>query len=512
VARSIVRLKLLLYRRSASTPSEVLALVGFAIGGLLVGIGTHHALAVLRDAPGGGRALAAAIFTSMAGAWMLIAVTTAGAGVLLPPRALDGLPLTRRTRAIGFGFAALVGILPAATIVGLAGVLWSVSDLLAVAPVLVAVGAQLALCAFLSLLAGSAVSSTGARRSRDLAVALSSVFGVVGLLAYHSLGSALTDPEHLAPSRLTSVLAWLPPGALGRAVAEAAAGHLLRATVLDLYGVAAAAAVAVTWIWTLDREVGGGAGRARRTTASGLGLIPRVLRALPTNAVTGTAAAELRQTGRDPRRLTSAISFMVVGIVMVWPATRRHPELWPYVPVGGLAWLLSNQTGTLLAYDGDALWSMLLASRSWPVLLGKQLALAVLALPVLAVSILGVAAWRSAAGDVAPALLLGIAVYATWMGIGSIEASHLVFAIPRDPQRTSRPKGPGALAIVYVGVGMAACAALAAAVLVAPAGARVAVAAATALVGAASWAAGLRVGAHRLDARAPEVLAAMAAT
>ncbi len=199
-----------------------------------------------------------------------------------------------------------------------------------------------------------------------------------------------------------------------------------------------------------------------------------------------------------------------MGMFMYGRSATDRPGLWPYVAVAGMAWAASREAGMLVAWDGAAFWSLGLASRARPILLGKQVGLAALVLPPTIIGVVAASIWRAQIGAIVPAIALTLALFALWMGVGAVRSTRVVFAVPRDVKRRGGRRAAGWSSIGYlIGGGTASVILVEIVVREVVFGSTFASATVAISLGAGAWCRGVRYGAARLDARSMEIIATL---
>ncbi len=442
-ARTLVRLKVrLIANRARSSTRGVLQLVISIV--LAIGIGGLGALlaGVLAADPDPRVSRTAAVLgaTALTVGWALLPLLSVGSDETLDPGRLVLFPLRRGTLMRGLLGASLVGPAPFAVIAICLGATIG----------FVGVGGWLAAPAFAALIVLSAVTARAlsttlaaglsSRRGRDALIVFASVFFVavqgVRFIRWDAIGPAGYD-------RLDAVLRWTPPGMLGQAAFDSSRGHQLVALAQLVPPLVIIPLLVVWWARVLDRSVthvADGETRSSRVRPSTdlpllIDRLPFLARA-PWGAVT---AKELRYLGREPRRKVNLVNSVIIGVgIPVWAALHSGGDgrgkavllatLGAYIAVLGS----SNQYGL----DGAAAWLDMVAGRTArTVLIGKNVAVAIVVLPIVVVVGTVVAAltggWAYLPGAVGFALA----------GVGAGVATGNVISV-RFPLRLPESRSP----------------------------------------------------------------------
>lgn len=154
---------------------------------------------------------------------------------------------------------------------------------------------------------------------------------------------------------------------------------------------------------------------------------------LPRTRTTAVGMRFLRSLVRDPRVRNQALSqsFIVVPMlgVSVGAASGALAPLFATYAVVPFGLIAANQGGL----DGPALWQHRLAGEDpRSDLLGRDLALAVLAVPVAVVAAVVLAAVFAAWSLLPAALLLSVAILLTLLGVSNAAAVITPFPVPED--------------------------------------------------------------------------------
>lgn len=464
MARHLVRLKLRLLANRLRAGSVVgtigfvlvwaAAVVGGALGGLAV-----FGLGRLTGEP---ELMLVISFTVAFVGWMIVPASFSALDETLDPRQFELLPLTTREVVTGLLVAGAVSPGGVGTLVGLiVAVFASFPDWALVPLSLLSVVAELAMCLVVARLVTTVLSNLlASRRSREIVTLVFALgFALVALLP-----ALLETSEGEAPRLDISLgsleglrsLAWLPPGALGHAVALASEGEIGGALGLIAYGFAAA--LGIGWLWArsvrrmmVTSPVEGRRGRRHQALERPLALIPGWLRLRP-GPVTGTVGKELRYLVRDNRvrsqLLGSFIPLMVIAFVSEGSFTQG--ELAPFLAVG-VAFLvvfgiLANQFGV----DGGSFWGYVVSPVSLTdVVKGKNLSWGMIVLAPTLVIAIGLALWSGRFAYLAAAMLASLSVLLVAMSIGNLTSIYGAFRIPESNPFGNRGfSGPVFVAVI----------------------------------------------------------------
>jgi ABC-2 type transport system permease protein len=521
VAWVLVRLRLrLLVNGLQVGTQQVLSLVLGSIFGLVAAI---LALAILiAAATDEGWHDAVVVFLAVVWvAWIVLPAVSFASDSTLDPRRFATLPLTHRELVPGLLAAALVGIGPVATLLASSGVAIgagrlsgrAVIGMIALAVVVLAVLACVAWSRAILAVASDLLTS---RRGREIAGLIAMV--VLGAIAFGpQLMTGVTfRPDQGQLATVAEIAAWTP-GGLAAAAITAMVDGAYGIAALRVLGVAMSVVAALAiWAWALRRtEVAPPTRTATGRTSTSL--YPRLLAPLPRTRLTAVSVRFLRTVTRDARVRMQAFSTTFVMIpLFVFSATAIPGDNAPLyasylvIPFGLLA---ANQYGM----DGPALWQHEVAGEAPSTdLLGRNLALGLLALPVAAIGAVGLAVTFDAWTSLPAALLLSLATLLIMFGVSNTAAAVVPYPIPEDPSNIFGGGTSGAgfvqgmMALVVMLVhGLLVAPALLITMLVSGQGTRLAASAISVVYGAAMLAAGTWAGSARARGRGPELLAAV---
>ena len=459
--------------------------------------------------------------------WAIAPIVLAGVDLTLDPARFAPYPIPRRQLLVGHALAAVVGVpgLCTALVLAASVLTWTRG----IAPVAAAVaGAALALglCVVAGRLAASLASElAGSRRFRDgSSLVLLVPLVLIGPLVSLALRS-LSEPAALRGA--AEVLAWTPLGAAFSAPADAAQG--LWPAALAKLGIAGAALALGGWAWSaalaraLLRPGGGGRSRQARRGREGLGLFG-VVPATPAGAV---SARSLLYWIRDPRYGGGLIVVPLLPVVLYAASLGRDgaggPLDGPFALSGPLvAFVLAWSISADVSYDSTAFALHLAAGvRGRDDRWGRALGLLAFALPVtVAVTAVPFAVAGEAEGwALFPGVLgLALGVLLSGAGLSCVVSARFALAVALPGESPfKKPSGNMGLTMAVQVGGM-----LVLTVLAAPEAILTVLALATgnpafgwaslaagAVLGGALLAGGAALGGRILDARGPELYAAL---
>ncbi len=397
-------------------------------------------------------------------ACVVLPAVALGISEVIGPDHLRPFPLSRRQQLVGLLTAAAIGPVPLTGLLVLVGAVVGIARLTAGAlPTLVAGGAVVTYLG--GALAASRLPSVllsrllNSRRGRDAALVLASLLGVV-VYAFQFVVRAADRLSGPALVRVTRVVRWLPPGALGRSVGLAAAGQAALAARWLAVGVAGVAAVLVVWSAAMRRQLGltPTPARARRSRPTEP-LFDGLSSALPRTSIGAVAARELRYQWRDPRRRVQAITALVMGLV--WPVVnnlqRGRGRSATVLFATAACWLVVFGATNQFGLDGRAAWFDL-SSNTGPrrLFLGRNLALFVPGFLAAAIAC-GVLGGLTGGWSYVPAALV-VSAAGMVAGLGGANLASVLAPMPvpegSNPLSSGGP-GRGCLASLLYGVALA---------------------------------------------------------
>ena len=420
-----------------------LALLSLALGGSMLSF-----IVVIADAarrPEGGPRFAVA-FTTMWIAWIGLPFLLGGIDDAVDPDRLAELPLSRSELTLGTLVAASIGVLPAATAIGLLGMVVTLSLRNHGAAALVAAVAvgQFLLCVLASRLIATVMTrASRSRRGRDVGVILATSVSSGLWMAMQTL--PLAGPH--TRSIITTVLAWSPSGALGLAAHDATYSRFAVSSSRLVFVLVVVAAMA--WWWTIElaksmtsrrsgamsrgpRRSGLLAGRRRDATSDGTS--PRAPGPI-SHPVFVVVRKELRYLLRSPYRRASLLVGCLFGAPFVLLQSMRiDAEMLPPVAVAPIALLFGIAIShNLLGLDASSLWIELGSGiRLRHLLLGRALAAApTLVVPVWVAALLTVVV-RADATALVPTLALSVVAAGVPLGVGALISVLVPFPVADD--------------------------------------------------------------------------------
>lgn len=451
MAALLVRLKLrLLVNRLAQGFQVVLGLLlGLWVGALaaIVGFGLLSTT-LARD--GDTEVVTLALALTFVG-WIVLPALTFSSDETLDPRRFQLLPISHRRLVGGLAVAGLVGIGPIATAVGLSGAAvgtgrvagsWLVGAVGLVVVLLLVVACVVWSRAVVTLL--SDVLAT--RRGREIGAALTAVVAVslwVGSQAL--LGGGLISVDGDVDLAAAAAVARWSPGGLADVGLRGAADGRVGAVIGAVLGLAAVIGLGLlTWagaLRRLDRRA-----PAQTSSRGASALYPTALAWLPRTPTTAVAVRFLRSLVRDPRVRSQALGQLFLLIPLVAVGSGAGVLTGPSAPVAvaGLAFPLGLVVGNQLAMDGPALWTHEVAGTDPRAdILGRDLAVVLVALPALVMGALALAVVADAWAALAPGLLVGIAVLVLVLGAANLSSVLLPVPVPERGDNLFGTSGGG---------------------------------------------------------------------
>lgn len=257
MAGTLIRMKLRVLSHSLTGKRAVLFVLGLVYALIAALASAFIPLAAGSDLEAG-TDVVAALFAVWALGWLVVPILTGGGDETVRPENFALLPVTPRALARGLLAASLVGVPPAATLVGFGGVV-VVGARVGVVPGLVAVVGLLGELAFVVVLSRVVIAALGAvltsRRGRDLGVLLASLVGLAFIpmrFVIQAIGPVLL---HRQSPTLTTVVRALPSGWAAVSMRDATRGDLV-STVAPLLGLVVLIAVLLAaWAPLLARRL-----------------------------------------------------------------------------------------------------------------------------------------------------------------------------------------------------------------------------------------------------------------
>lgn len=450
-ARVFARIKLSLVRNEWKRGTSArLGLVLSWLGAVLVGV-PIAVLAAVVDVSDPAVFRGYTLFAAVGGIVCVVGpIMIAGVSEAIGPDHLRPYPLSRSQQVVGLLTSALVGPVPLTGAIVLVGAVVGIARATGSAvSTLIAGGA--ATTYLLGALAASRLPSVllsrilNSRRGRDAALVMASLLGIgiYGLQYAVRAADRLTDA---AADRLVTVLRWLPPGALGRAVSFAAQGRDRDALPWLGIGVAGLLAVLLVWSIALRRMVGTvpAAAVARRGAVADEVLFDGFSAALPRTSIGAVAARELRYQIRDPRRRVQAVSALLMGLV--WPIVNNlhsgEGEERTVLFATAACWLVVFGATNQFGLDGRAAWFDLSATTEpRRLFIGRNLALFVPGFSAAAVACVVLGAITGGWSYVPAAMAVSAAGMVA--GLGGANLASVVAPLP-VPEGSNPLKSAGA--------------------------------------------------------------------
>ena len=422
------------------------ARLGLTVLSLVLGASMVSFVVVVADASrraDGGQRFSVA-FTTMWIAWIGLPFLLGGIDDAIDPDRLAELPLRRTEIALGTLVAASIGVLPAATAIGLGAMVVTVSrhNPSAFAFLALAAIGQLTLCIVGSRLTATVLTrASRSRRGRDVGVIVATAISSGLWMAIQTL--PFVSPQ--ARSNITTVLAWTPSGALGRAAHAATLSHFRVSTFRLLF--AGLVVGAMAWWWTVELANSMGTRRSGATSYPRRSALLAAKRSSPTvvrkrrargpisHPVFVVVRKELRYLLRSPYRRASLVVGCLFGAPFVLLQSMRvSSDVLPPVAVAPMALLFGIAIShNLLGLDASSLWIEL--GSGIPLrhlLLGRALAAApTLVAPVWVAALLTVAV-RGDATALAPTLALSIVAAGVPLGVGALISVVVPFPVADD--------------------------------------------------------------------------------
>jgi hypothetical protein len=445
VALILVRLRLLIASRSrgqgpgASVYYVTSWIIGVAFG-LLAATGT----AVFVSAEGLGDALLLGAFTVISLPWLMGPILEPSlADGTVDPRRLEQFPLSSRQQVTGLLLGALIAPTAVFTALFALGSVAALNQTPAsrVAALLTSLLFAV-MCVAVSRSAQAVLAeSLRSRRGRDFAALLASLM-VLGLYAASvHLRTTITSLNDQLGGPIGEVVAWLPPGAAARAIIDARDGNWADYAVRLSVVVAMIAAAGLAWIWALNRRVRGEStalGRGyRRSTTDPKPLVPTLLTGLPSSPTTAALAQQWRYFFfRSPKAIQTLIIPPVMGVMVAHTTFGASGVAAQTTAFAALAIVVGSFN--IFGYDGAGFRYLIgTGVRLSRVLVGKALTPLLYLVPLMIVFSTTECALAGSWNQLAPALLAGLAVLLTGVGIGA-QSSVLN---PSDQSRVGHRQG-----------------------------------------------------------------------
>ncbi|QBI18618.1 hypothetical protein ER308_02930 [Egibacter rhizosphaerae] len=486
MALTFVRLKLALL--AASFKRSAQQAIGFALGIVFlipVSIGAAVWLSGTEAAHAPG--LLAALGTALIIGWGLMAPFAFGTDETLDPARLRTAPLRPRTLVIGLLAASAIGLAPVVTFLLLAGAGIAVAR--AGGPFgwaigLVALVAQLTLCLLLSrAMVTWLADKLRSRRGRDLVmVGVTAIGPLAAVLAQIWVRTEADVDLRETVAGVGEAVSLLPTAWAARAAEAAAAGQAL-AALGWLAGVAALLLLCLAW-WARTLEHAVASGGTASVSQGGLHLEPRALaQLLPEGPIGAACARELRSWSREPQRRIGMLLVSLAAVVAIGAGILTAAGFSPAAPLAelppevalvtvGITLVVGLQALNLLGADRGGIWLPLMAGRLRTELIGKHLAITLLAVVPATVAAVGFALATGGWVYVPLSAAAGLVGLAPVLAVGAVSSILAPYPLPDSPTGLSGgSQGQGCATMIGQMIAM-----LASGIVLAPAAALVAAA------------------------------------
>jgi ABC-2 type transport system permease protein len=457
VARYFARLKLRLLRNGLRAPQyAVLFAIGAVGAGFMALFGFFFLAALRTDAIAADATIVT--FAAVTVGWTVVPMLGFGTDETLDPQRLALLPLRQSQMLRGLLVAALLGVAPAATAIGLSGAIVGLSHTVTAAVlVTLSVAATLVLCVVASrTMIALLAPLLRSRRGRDLLVmTIALVAFVPQALRLFAVGGHHEDVRHTF-SVVADRVRYTPFGWTGYAASEAGKGHT--AVAIGMLALVAALIGVLLWIWgaaipraMTSADIAARTDQKARFAEGDVPLFPRLLSFLPRNRAGAIAAKELRYYVRDPRRRGPLIAALLLPAIFLFSTLRdSHTRpgistllaLVALLPASGLT---LNQFGL----DGAALWSTIVAGNDPGAdLAGKNLATGLLVVPLVAIPATAAAAVTGGWGYLPLAIGLAPGLLGVVLAVGNLVSAWAPYALPDRKNPLAANPGQGCVGAI----------------------------------------------------------------
>ena len=418
-----LKLRLLLSGLRGSLPRRIAFGLGVVLGLVLAVVGFVSVAATGRSDD---LRQVTVVFGGLTAGWIILPIFAFGVDELLDPGRLALLPLTGPSLMTGLLASGLIGVPPIATLIALCGAFPGFArSPLGAALVGAAVTTQLLMCLVLSRAVTTALSGLlRSRRGRDVtAVLLAGVGASLGGLG-PAVTAAATRLDSPAGRALYTLARYSPLGAAGGAVAAVGAGEYAVAAGQLALALGYLGAALLWWRIALQRSLTTAEASSRaRDSAGPTDLRPRLYRRLlPTTPVGTVAAKDLRYLWRDPMRRSAVLATLGPAGITIFSSIASgagdpRSVLFVMVTATMLSLIALNQFGL----DGAAYWMNVVAGHDpRRDLLGKNLAVALVAIPATAVLAVVVAALTGGWAYIPLAIAGGAAGCGVTLGVANV--------------------------------------------------------------------------------------------
>lgn len=392
--------------------------------------------------------------------WLLGSLVFFGTDETLDPSRFALLPVPAPRLMPGLLLAGLIGLPGAGTVLAaavlpVAWARWGPGPLVAA---LLAVPLGVVSILLLVRATATALSSMlSSRRFRDVAAVLVATVAIsAGVLVNLATSAGRSFGSDWPGYRIAAeILTWTPLGAAWALPGEVAEGRWGRAATLLAVGLAW---VALLW-WVWGRQLTT-ALTTPATNSSGVGRVAGgrgVERIVGTGPAGAIAVRCLRYWRRDPRYVTSLVSYVLLPVIVASPVLMTGGEIGSSARfVVALVGLLFGATVAAdLCYDSDALWLHIASgTRGVDDRRGRALAAGVAVGPILLLVLLGAALVDAPERIVGTSALL-LAYTLAGAGVGSWVGALLQGVVPQPGESAFARGGGGSLVNLVVMVATA---------------------------------------------------------
>lgn len=399
--------------------------------------------------------------TVLFGLWVFGPLLVGGVDDALDPTRLILMPLEQKELRRGLFFSALIGQLPAATVITLGGVVVGYqTNIISALIIMLASATALLFCLATARALSVGLAFAGrSRKGKDLSVLVASLGAAALFLGTQSIRFLQDEQKH----RVIRALRWLPTGQLANAVLDSRAQDY-RTALLRIVPIALLSVVLLrAWFRGVDRLlVDPESIRHSRVVkdSSGLAIVHRRLRRWMHVPLVVMTAKEIRYLVRSPQRRSSMIISVVIGTVFALLQSMRFNHATAAAVFGApIAMLFGvHATNNLLGADAASLWM----EQSAGIDLRDQLvSRGIAATPNLvvptALAAFVLAAMTGGWAEFALVLALSLTCWGIALGVGSVISVLAPFNQPDvgNPYSNKRAStGRGALVSVLAFVGI----------------------------------------------------------
>ncbi|HAM45091.1 MAG TPA: hypothetical protein DCM67_08750 [Propionibacteriaceae bacterium] len=445
MALILVRLRLLIAGRARGNgPGSNLYYVVSWVVGIAFGLMSGLATAVFVSGGEIGDAIVLGAFVVISLPWLMGPILEPSlADGTVDPRRLEQFPLTSSQQVVGLLTGAMIAPTATFTFLFAAGATAALGmSLTARLAALLSSLIFVVMCVAVSRSAQALLTeSLRSRRGRDFAAFLASLM-VLGLYAVSvHLRSTIASLNDQLTGPIGQLVAWVPPGAAAQSIIDARDGYWLDYGLRLSIMVAMTLAATLGWKWALERRVRGettGPGRGyRRSRLDPTPLVPRLLSVLPSTPSTAALSQQWRYFFfRSPKAIQTLIIPPVMGVMVAHTTFGTSG-----VPAQTAAFAaLAIVVGSFNVFGYDGAGFRYLISSGVPlsaVLRGKAVTPLLYLVPLMVAFSTIECSLRGTWSQLVPALLVGLAVLLTGVGIGA-QSSVLN---PSDQSRVGHRQG-----------------------------------------------------------------------